>query len=129
MAGEAESQVLGGERERRDPTQAVLARLEQKVDDMRDAVRDLRDRQQHFVTYDRLELEIAARNQQIGGIGGMLSDHIRKADDIVDKRLVPLEQAYQQMLGAAKYNRWLLTGIGIVLAILTYLQLRPHINF
>lgn len=121
--------------DRRDQTPVVLARLEAHIASIKEDVAEIRLSQHTFVTHDRMELEVAARNNAMGQLGTMLTEHIRRAEQLerdgrdiaarienehratLDRRLVPLERDRDEMAGAFKTIRFLLIVVGAVEAL------------
>ncbi len=118
------------ELDRRDPTPIVLARLETKLDNVREDVSEIKGAQRTFVTLDRMELEIAARNQAVGGVGAIIAEHIRRAEtnerelrQEMQNRIRPLEDSHQQQKGALALIKWLVFALGGLETLQILLQL------
>lgn len=131
--------------DRRDQTPVVLARLEAHISSIKEDVAEMRISQHSFVTHDRMELEVAARNNAMGQLGTMLSEHIRRAEQLerdgremasrieneyrttLDRRLVPLERDRDEMAGAFKTVKFLLYLVGVVEAIQVVFSAAPMV--
>lgn len=125
--------------DRRDQTPVVLARLETIIASIKDDVSEMKATQRTFVTHDRMELEIAARSSAMGQVSATLAEHIRHAEQLeiegrlmadkikeearatFEKRVVPLERAWDELQGGFKTLKFLIYVLGSVQAVQVFL--------